>query len=91
MVILTVSAFDMVSILLGSSRGKIHKLEENLNILLQDVDMASSFSYGVNYSSKNYTGSGFQFAEEMLDPHRIFCVLGVVVEIPCAATPPDFA
>jgi hypothetical protein len=34
-----VRAFDLVSIFLGASKGKVHKLEENMNILLKDIDM----------------------------------------------------
>jgi hypothetical protein len=53
--------------------------------------MVFPFVYGGINLSKDYTRSGFEFAEEMLGSHRIIRALGVVVKIRCAASPPDFA
>lgn len=89
-VVLAVGVLDFVPGLLGALQGKVHELEEKVNIFLEDIDVVATFSHGGTDPTKYRASSALQLAEKMLDSHwvRVVCV---VVEVLPPASLPDLS
>jgi hypothetical protein len=89
-VVFAVGVLDFVPELLGSLQGKVHELEKNVDIFLEDIDVVAAFSHGGIDPTKYRASSALQLAEKMLDSHWV-CVVWVVVEVVAPASFPDLS
>jgi hypothetical protein len=70
--------FDIVSELLRASKRENNKLDQNMNIPFEDIDMIEGFLSGISNVDKYAARFALQVAEKTLDSHMVRVVCPVV-------------